>query len=274
LSTDRSESAEGRSSTSIRVVLGVREPLVRAGLRLLIEQAPDMVMVADVGDAAGLRGQRADVCVCDVALVADGNTMTQLVSELRPSTVLALVHDPEPPTVVQLLAAGASVIGMRDPDIDLLTAIRATAQGLSVLTERPVQAVLEQVDLPAATPSNAVTPHAAEGMGELTPRELEVLEVVATGLSNAAIAELLIVSEATVKTHVGNVLAKLGATHRAEIVMLAYESGLVRPGDGNAPAGAPAPKAARGDPPGAPRAEIAGTPSATFGRAVGDGTAP
>lgn len=223
--------AHRANDAALTVVLVIAEPLLRSGLRLLVEQAPDIQVIGEAESIAGIPETPSDVYVCDMCF-GDVEEASRLVRSLHPGAVLGLVGDADGQEVVRILAAGVTgVIAKRDPNVGLVAGVRAAAQNLSVLSERPLQAVLEQVDPVVPAPA-AVPEQAARGIAELTPREREVFMSVAAGHSNAKIAERLVLAEATVKSHVGQVLAKLGVAHRSQVVMIAYETGAVRPGDG------------------------------------------
>lgn len=134
--------------------------------------------------------------------------------------------------VYAALRAGASGFLLKDaPAEQLIEAVRVVARGGALLAPSVTRRLIEEV---AKRP--LVDPHTSvRGFGELTDRELDVMKLVARGLSNAEIAETLFLGEATVKTHVGRILAKLDLRDRVQVVVVAYESGLVTPGDGSAP---------------------------------------
>ena len=221
---------------SIRVVVADDQALVRAGFRLLVESAPDLEVVGEAVDGAQAlelaRQQRPDVVLMDIRMpTMDGLEATrqitadQLLADVR---VLMLTTFDLDEYVYQALRVGASGFLLKDtPPADLLTAIRVVAAGDALLAPGITRRLIAEF---ARRPEpSAVTP---AGLATLTDREREVLGLVAQGLSNAEIAERLVVSPATSKTYVSRLLAKLGARDRAQLVAIAYETGLVTPGAG------------------------------------------
>jgi DNA-binding NarL/FixJ family response regulator len=217
-----------------RVLVADDQALVRAGFRLLVESAPDLEVVGEAADGAEAveltRRQRPDVVLMDIRMpVMDGLEATRRISSLDESAgprILVLTTFDLDEYVYQALRAGASGFVLKDiPPADLLAAIRIVAVGDALLAPSVTRRLIaEFVRRPGLTP---VTPPALE---VLTAREREVLALVARGLSNGEIAEHLVVSPATSKTHVSRLLTKLGARDRAQLVALAYEAGLVIPG--------------------------------------------
>jgi DNA-binding NarL/FixJ family response regulator len=220
----------------IRVLVADDQTLVRAGFRVLVESAPDLEVVGEAGDgveAVELAGQQLpDVVLMDIRMPRmDGLEATRRIVALDRAEgvrVLVLTTFDLDEYVYQALRAGASGFLLKDTrPADLLAAIRVVAAGDALLAPRVTRRLIEEfARRPEPSP---VTPAA---LAALTDREREVLALVARGLSNAEIAERLVVSGATAKTHVSRVLAKLGARDRAQLVMLAYETGLVTPGSG------------------------------------------
>jgi DNA-binding NarL/FixJ family response regulator len=219
-----------------RVLVVDDQTLVRAGFRVLVDSAPDLEVVGEAGDGAEAvelaRQQLPDVVLMDIRMPRmDGLEATRRIVALDQAAavrVLVLTTFDLDEYVYQALRAGASGFLLKDtPPADLLAAIRVVAAGDALLapsvTRRLIAEFARRPEPTAATPAALAT---------LTDREREVLALVARGLSNAEIAEQLYVSAATAKTHVSRVLAKLQARDRAQLVMLAYETGLVTPGSG------------------------------------------
>jgi DNA-binding NarL/FixJ family response regulator len=220
----------------IRVLVADDQTLVRAGFRVLVESAPDLEVVGEAGDGVEAvelaRRKLPDVVLMDIRMpVMDGLEATRRIVALDRAEgirVLVLTTFDLDEYVYEALQAGASGFLLKDtPPADLLAAIRVVAAGDALLAPGVTRRLIAEF---ARRPEpSAVAPAA---LAALTDREREVLALVARGLSNAEIAELLVVSGATAKTHVSRVLAKLGARDRAQLVMLAYETGLVTPGSG------------------------------------------
>ncbi len=216
---------------TIRVLVADDQALVRAGFRVLLESQPDLSVVAEAADG----GQAIDLChrhhpdlvLMDVQMpVLDGLAATRrLMAELAPPRVLMLTTFDEDEYVYLALQAGASGFLLKSvPPEQLLHGIRVCAAGEALLAPAITRRLIEQfvaAPLPAAVPQR---------LAELTTREVDVLRLVARGLSNAEVSRDLFLSEATVKTHIGRIFAKLELRDRAQAVVLAYESGLVRPG--------------------------------------------
>jgi DNA-binding NarL/FixJ family response regulator len=220
----------------IRVALVDDQQLVRAGFKMVLEAQPDMTVTgeADDGQAAvelAARGE-ADVMVMDVRMPRlDGVAAAGRICAAGPlPRVLMLTTFDLDEYAFAALKAGASGFLLKDvPPQELLFAIRSVHSGDSVVAPSTTRRLLDRF-VPLLSDSDAAPPAPMAELGELTEREREVLIQVAAGLSNAEIATRLFVSEATVKTHVGRVLAKLGLRDRVQAVVLAYETGLVRAG--------------------------------------------
>ncbi len=221
------------------VLLVDDQALVRVGFRLVIESEPDLVVVGEAGDGRVALEQVAalapDVVLMDIRMPGvDGIEATRrIVAEHPGSRVLVLTTFDVDDLAFAALRAGASgfLLKTARPE-DLVDAIRTVAAGTAVVAPRVLRRML---DLFAPhLPTSGDVP--ADGgpdprLGALTPRELDVLRLIGAGLSNAEIAAELVLSETTVKTHVGNVFAKLGARDRVQAVIIAYECGLARTGD-------------------------------------------
>ncbi|MFU8871471.1 response regulator [Micromonospora sp. SL4-19] len=217
----------------VRILLADDQPLLRTGFRMVLGTEDDLDIVAEAGDGLEAvelsRRLLPDVVLMDIRMPRmDGVAATRAIVDARlPVRVLILTTFDLDEYVVGALRAGASGFLAKDvPAEDLVTAIRTVAAGEAVVAPRILRRLLDRfADVlpdPAATPPKALS--------ALTEREREVLVQVARGLSNAEIARALSVSETTIKTHVGHVLTKLGLRDRVQAVVLAYETGLVRPG--------------------------------------------
>jgi DNA-binding NarL/FixJ family response regulator len=216
----------------IRVLLADDQAMVRAGFRLILSSEPDVTVVGEAADGveavAAARRLRPDVTLMDVRMPRmDGIAATRrlLADEPAPTRVVVLTTFDVDSHVYDALRAGASGFLLKNaPPEELVQAMRVVAAGGALLDPAVTRRVIEEF---ARSPAPGPPPPA---VAELTERELEVLHLVAQGLSNAEIAASLVVSEATVKTHVARMLAKLGLRDRVQAVVFAYERGLVRPG--------------------------------------------
>ncbi|MEA2264689.1 MAG: hypothetical protein QOE27_272 [Solirubrobacteraceae bacterium] len=214
----------------LRVVIADDQPMMRAGFRAVLEAAGDIVVVAEAAngaEAVAAAGKHApDVVLMDIRMpVMDGIEATRRLPRHR---VLILTTFGLDEYIIDALRAGASGFLLKDaPTAEVLAAVRAVAAGDAVLSATVTRRLLDQVGrrLPAA-----VSREPADLAG-LTDREREVLRLLAAGLSNAEIAAALVVSEATVKTHVSHLLGKLGLRDRVQAVIYAYETGLIRAAD-------------------------------------------
>ena len=221
----------------ISVLLVDDQALLRMGLRLVLEAEDDLTVVGEAGDGSSALTQVSaldpDVVLMDVRMPGtNGIEATEAIAARHPRTrVLILTTFDLDEYAFAALRAGASGFLLKDaPPAELVGAIRTVARGDAVVSPRITRRMLELFAdrMPAdvnASAERAVDPR----LEHLTPREVEVLGVVAEGLSNVEIAERLVLSETTVKTHVGRVLAKLGVRDRVQAVVLAYETGVVRP---------------------------------------------
>ncbi|MCK2219334.1 response regulator transcription factor [Actinomadura sp. ATCC 31491] len=215
--------------TPLTVVIADDEDLVRAGLRIIIDSEPGLTVVGEAADGAAVlpvvRRERPDVVLMDVRMPAlDGIQATaRLLALDHPPKVLVVTTFENDDHVYDALRAGASrfLLKRTRPD-DLVQAIRLVAAGESLLFPAAIRALAGR--RPAGRGGRV------PGIDRLTGREGDVLRLMARGLSNTEIAAELSVGQETVKTHVGNVLAKLGARDRTQAVIAAYESGFVSPG--------------------------------------------
>jgi DNA-binding NarL/FixJ family response regulator len=217
----------------VRILLADDQPLLRTGFRMVLGAEDDLDIVGEAGDGAEAvdlaRRLLPDVVLMDIRMPRmDGVAATKAIVAARlPVRVLILTTFDLDEYVVGALRAGASGFLAKDvPAEDLVTAIRTVARGEAIVAPRILQRLLDRFATSLPDP-NTAPPKALDA---LTDREREVLVQVARGLSNAEIARTLSVSETTIKTHVGHVLTKLGLRDRVQAVVLAYESGLVRPG--------------------------------------------
>jgi DNA-binding NarL/FixJ family response regulator len=221
---------------SISVLLADDQPLLRRGFRMIIEAEDDLTVTGEAGDGGEAvdcaRRNPPDVVLMDIRMPGtDGIEATRRIVAANPAVrVLVLTTFDLDEYAFAALRVGASGFLLKDVrPAELITAIRTVASGNAVVSPRVTRRLLEeyaQVMPTLAARQAEIYPQ----LSSLTERENEVLEAVARGLSNAEIAATLCVSETTVKSHVGRILAKLGLRDRVQIVVLAYEAGLVRPG--------------------------------------------
>ena len=216
----------------IRIMLVDDQEMVRVGFRMILEAEPEFSVVGEAGDGAEAielaERANADVVLMDVRMPRlDGIEACRAIRDRHPDTRVMMLttfdlHD----YVHAALRAGASGFMLKDaPAEQLIDAIRIIAGGDALLAPSITQALIDEI---ARQP---VSDRAAyPGIDDLTERELQVLELMAGGHSNAEIAGELYLGEATIKTHVGRILAKLGARDRVQAVVVAYESGVVTPG--------------------------------------------
>jgi DNA-binding NarL/FixJ family response regulator len=216
---------------SIKILLVDDQELVRTGFRMVLDAQPDMTVVGEAGDGLSavtlLATTQADVAVMDVRMPRlDGIEATRRICEAgdRPRVLMLTTFDLDE-YAFAALKAGASGFLLKDvPPEELLFGIRAVHSGDAVVAPSTTRRLIDRFApmLPAGQDEEAAD------LADLTSREREVLTLIAQGLSNTEIAVRLFVSEATVKTHVGRVLAKLGLRDRVQAVVFAYEIGLVK----------------------------------------------
>jgi DNA-binding NarL/FixJ family response regulator len=234
------------ATTPIRVVLVDDQRLVRAGFRMVLDSQPDLQVVGEASDGADavrvVAATPCDVVLMDVRMPGlDGIEATRRITGSgtaaagpdagAPKVVVLTTFDLDE-YVVSAIGAGASGFLLKDaPPEELLAAVRTVHSGDAVIAASSTRRLLQHVGplLRADATAPAAAPRGVPS--DLTPRELEVLECMAHGLSNGEIARRFVVSEATVKTHVGRVLAKTHSRDRVQAVVLAYAAGLVQPGD-------------------------------------------
>ncbi|MFJ6049528.1 response regulator [Streptomyces sp. NPDC092307] len=228
------------SAAPVRVLLADDQALLRSAFKVLVDSEPDMEVVGEASDGAEAfelaRRTRPDVVLMDIRMPGtDGLAATRMISadpELADVHVVMLTTFEVDEYVVSALRAGASgFLGKGAEPDELLNAIRVAAAGEALLSPAATKGLIATFLAQgggAATATATAGSH-AQRLAALTVREREVLVHVAAGLSNDGIAERLEVSPLTVKTHVNRAMAKLGARDRAQLVVIAYESGLVRP---------------------------------------------
>ena len=220
---------------AIRVLIADDQSLVRAGFRLVLEHHDDIEVVGEAsnGHEAVHSTSRLepDVVLMDIRMPElDGIAATAEITARHPARVLVLTTYDLDEYVYDALQAGASGFLLKDtPPEQLAGGIRAVAAGEALLAPTVTRRLIEE--FARVGPANRATP---SELDELTPRELEVLRLLARGMSNAEIADHFVLGETTVKTHVAHVLNKLGLRDRVQAVVLAYESGLVTPGRADA----------------------------------------
>ncbi len=219
----------GERVTKLRLLIADDQPLMRAGFRAVLEATGEMVVVAEASDGlqavGAARATRPDVVLMDIRMPnLDG---IEAIKQLPNHRVLVLTTFGLDEYIVEALRAGASGFITKDvPAEELVRAVRIVAAGDALLTPAITRQLLDRVARRLPSPVE----QGPDALAQLTEREREVLELMARGMSNAEIADALVVGEATVKTHVSNVLMKLGLRDRVQAVVLAYEIGLVRPG--------------------------------------------
>jgi DNA-binding NarL/FixJ family response regulator len=224
------------TTSLLKVVVADDQALVRAGFRVLVDSAPDLEVVAEASNGAEAvewaSAKHPDVVLMDIRMpIMDGLEATRRITAANRSDgtatrVIVLTTFDLDQYVYDALRAGASGFLLKDtPPADLLEAIRVVSAGDALLSPRITRRLIEEF---ARRPEPDRPP--PDALSALTDREREVLVQVAKGLSNAEIGERLYMSAATAKTHVSHLLMKLEGRDRAQLVVLAYETGLVRPG--------------------------------------------
>jgi DNA-binding NarL/FixJ family response regulator len=225
---------------SIRLLLADDQELVRTGFRLILNAEPDMAVAGEAADGAQAVDEsvrlRPDVVLMDVRMPGvDGIEATRRLGRIAPEPprVIMLTTFDLDQYVYEALRAGASGFLLKDaPAAQLVDAIRVVAAGDALLAPGITRRMIAEF-------AKRPLPQDEPALGDLTSRELEVLTLIARGRSNAEIGAELFISDATVKTHVKRVLAKLGLRDRVQAVVLAYETGIVQPGDRPAADGSP-----------------------------------
>lgn len=224
------------SDAPLRIAIVDDQPLIRAGFAMVVDSQPDMEVVLQAGDGAEavdvLRGRLVDIILMDVRMpVMDGIDATRRVlaqaGSVPPRVIMLTTFDIDE-YVLAAVRAGASGFLLKDAQPEeLLSAIRTVQRGDAVIAPSATKRLLGRLIAQEEAPARPENP----GLAQLTEREREVLVLIGRGRTNHEIAAELFVAEATVKTHVGRVLAKLGARDRVQAVIIAFESGLVSPGD-------------------------------------------
>lgn len=218
---------------TIRVVIADDQELVRSGFAMILDAQPDIEVVAEVGDGAQAieanRAHQPDVALLDIRMpVTDGIEAARTICGEGGCRVVMLTTFDLDEYVYEALYAGASGFLLKDVRRDdLVHAVRMVHAGESLLAPSVTRRII--TEFTSRRPRAGTTPP-GPGLNRLTARELETLGMLARGLTNAEIATALVVSEHTVKTHVSNVLSKLGLRDRVQAVICAYENGLITPG--------------------------------------------
>lgn len=217
----------------IRVLLADDQSLVRAGFKALLDAQPDIEVAGEAADGQealrSVRELRPDVVLMDIRMpLLDGLAATRLITKdpgLKDVRVVMLTTFELDEYVFEAIRSGASGFLVKDTEPEeLLRAVRAVVEGDALLSPGVTRRLI------AEFAARSKEPAVGDALGELTEREREVMALVGIGLSNEEIARRLVVSPLTAKTHVSRTMVKLGARDRAQLVVLAYESGLVRPG--------------------------------------------
>ena len=233
---------EPDSAPPIRVAIVDDQALLRAGFRMVIDSQPDLTVVLEAGDGAQavrlLTDHEVDVVLMDVRMpTLDGLAATAQLTEIWaaktsavPKIIVLTTFDLDE-YALEAIRAGASGFLLKDaPPEEMLAAIRTVHSGDAVIAPSTTRRLLDRLITPLPE-EQLVESAQASAISALTDREREVLMAMARGRSNQEIAGDLFVAEATVKTHVGRILAKLGARDRVQAVVTAYETGVVRPGE-------------------------------------------
>lgn len=214
------------------VLIADDQALIRVGLRKILESEPEMTVVGEAGDGeyavVESRRLRPDVVLMDIRMpVLDGIEATRRIVRERPaSRVLVLTTFGLDNYVYDALRAGASGFMVKDaPPEEIIAAVRVVASGEALLAPAVTRSVIEAFARQSPIPPPTLPP----AFEQLTPREREVLDLLARGLSNPEICERLVISDATAKTHVARILQKLDLRDRIQVVIYAYEIGLVAP---------------------------------------------
>ncbi len=222
---------------SIRVLLVDDQDLVRAGFAMVLGSQPDLAVVGEAADGAAAiklaRDIPADVMVMDVRMPGlDGVAATREICQAaeRPRILILTTFDVDEYAFAALRAGASGFLLKSAPPEELLYAIRSVHLGDSVVAPSTTRRMIDRF-LPHLPAAGAPGPD-RESLAELTARERQVLTEVGSGLSNTEIAARLYISEATVKTHVGHIMTKLGLRDRIQVVVYAYETGLIRPAAG------------------------------------------
>jgi DNA-binding NarL/FixJ family response regulator len=217
----------------IRVVIADDQALVRAGFRALLDAEPDIEVVGEAGDGAHAvrlaKQTRPDVVLMDIRMPGvDGLAATREIARdptLSAVRIVVLTTFELDEYVAEALRSGAAGFLVKNTDpAELIRGVRVVAAGEGLLSPSVTRRVIEQFAMRTASPAQP------KRLAELTEREREVVALAGAGLSNDEIAARLVVSPATAKTHVSRAMVKLGARDRAQLVVFAYEAGLVRPG--------------------------------------------
>ncbi|GGJ29036.1 response regulator [Paenarthrobacter histidinolovorans] len=223
-------------TNDIKVLLVDDQPLLRMGFRLILEGEDDFHVVGEASDGADAVRQvealQPDVVLMDVRMpTMDGIEATRRISDSgSEARVIILTTFDLDEYAFTGLQAGASAFLLKDvAPAELVHAVRLVASGDAVVAPRVTQRLLETYVRGGVVPGHAPASHRDPLLGELTPRETEILTTIAEGLSNAEIAHKFFLSEATVKTHVRRILSKLQLRDRVQVVVYAYETGLVVP---------------------------------------------